>query len=130
VWRAAVMPVPMPINVCVCVTHAPARVHAPDWPSPLCFDPGAHPLELLPTPFPQLIRRQRRQVREVSRQSLVERPGSGIPVIVRAARWLGQDIIDDVERREIARGQLQRLRSLVLRRRALPQDGGAAFGRT
>ena len=62
-------------------------------------------------------------------QRVAERCGGSFGIGVRAARRLGDDLVDHAEREEVLRGDLERFRCPLALARVLPENRGAALGR-
>src|SRR5207248_987132 len=70
-----------------------------------------------------------RERAEVASDRLVDELRDEIEILVRAARRLGHDLVDDLQREEIGRRDLELLRGLFGARAVFPEDRGAALGR-
>src|SRR6185436_20599257 len=84
------------------------------------------PLEAL---LDELLRLLFAQLLERLGERLAQRLGGRLRVAVRAAERLGDDLVDEAEGLQAARGDAERLGGLGRHLGAAPQDRGAAFGR-
>src|SRR5262249_7125019 len=84
------------------------------------------PLEAL---FDELLRLLFAQLPERLGERLAQRLGGGLRVAVRAAQGLRDDLVDEPEGLQAARGDAERLGGVGRHLGAAPQDRGATFGR-
>src|SRR5260370_41571069 len=86
-----------------------------------CADP---PISLI-TFFAQAVEVDRLEAAEVAAQRGGGRVGRKAIVVLRTARWLGNDFVRQAEPLEVGGGELQRLGRLHLAGDIAPEDGGA-----
>src|SRR5438105_235821 len=79
--------------------------------------------------FEEFVDLQLAELAEMALQRVAERCGGSFRIGVRAARRLGDDLVDHAEREAVLGGDLERFRCPLALARVLPENRGAALGR-